>query len=64
MLSLETDLEDGIRLIELLEKLTTKTLGRYNKNPRQKVQKIENLGTALQFIYSEKIKLVNIGKFV
>lgn len=51
-------------LIELLEKLVTpKTVGRYNKNPKQKVQMIENLGTALQFIHGEKIKLVNIGKF-
>lgn len=50
-------------LIELLEKLATpRTVGRYNKNPRQKMQMIENLGVALQFIYKEKIKLVNIGE--
>ena len=63
MESLETDLEDGILLIQLLEKLAApKTVGRYNKNPRLKMQMIENLGAALQFIKSEKIKLVNIGE--
>lgn len=61
--SLETDLQDGVMLIELLEKLATpRTVGRYNKNPRMKMQMIENLGNALQFINKEKIKLVNIGK--
>ena len=52
-------------LLELLDKLATpRTVGRYNKNPRQKVQMIENLGTALQFIQKEKIKLVNIGMLI
>lgn len=60
---LETDLMDGLMLIELLDKLATpKSVGRYNKNPRQKIQMVENLGSALQFISSENIKLVNIGK--
>lgn len=60
---METDLVDGLMLIELLEKLASpKTVGRYSKNPKQKLQMIENLGTALQFIYNQKIKLVNIGK--
>lgn len=61
--SLETDLTSGIVIIELLEKLASpKTVGRYNKNPRMKMQHIENLGLALKFLSNEKIKLVNIGK--
>ena len=52
-------------LIELLDKLAApKSVGRYNKNPKQKLQMVENLGSALQFIAKEKIKLVNIGKLV
>lgn len=52
-------------LIELLEKLATpKSVGRYNKNPRQKIQMVENLGSVLRFIAKENIKLVNIGKQV
>jgi hypothetical protein len=61
--SLQTDLTDGILLMELLDKLANpKSVGRYNKNPRQKIQMLENLGGALRFIAAEKIKLVNIGK--
>lgn len=64
MASLETDLADGVLLIDLLDKLAhPKSVGRYNKNPRQKLHHLENLGSALKFIYSQKIKLVNIGKF-
>ena len=61
---MQTDLADGILLVELLEKLAApKSVGRYNKNPRQKLQMLENLGAAMRFIAAEKIKLVNIGEF-
>lgn len=61
--NLETDLQDGLLLVELLDKLATpKTVGRYSKKPINKVQMIENLGRALQFIHDQNIKLVNIGK--
>lgn len=50
-------------LIELLENVASpKKVGRFNKNPRMKMQAIENLGVSLNFIAAEKIKLVNIGK--
>lgn len=63
MQSLQTDLVDGLLLIELLEKLAApKSVGRYNKNPRQKIQMLENLGRVLKFIADENIKLVNIGE--
>ena len=59
----EKDLQDGILLIELLNILAKpRKIQRYNKNPRNKVQCMENLGAALEFIKSESIKLVNIGK--
>lgn len=59
---LETDLIDGLLLIDLLEKLSNKKVGRYTKKPMNKMQCIENLGTALRFISDQNIKLVNIGK--
>ena len=61
--SLAEDLKDGLLLINLLEKLAAPNkVGRFSKNPTNKVQMIENLGQALKFIKEQKIKLVNIGK--
>ena len=40
--SLGQDLKDGLLLINLLELLSGKSLGRYNKHPRIPIQKIEN----------------------
>lgn len=58
------DFSDGIRLILLLEALSQKKVGRYNKKPRVHAQRMENLEQALDFIMKkEGIKLVNIGKF-
>ena len=37
------------------------SLGRYNKNPRMRVQKAENVNMALEFITSRGVKLTNIG---
>lgn len=37
------------------------SLGRYNKNPRMRVQKAENANKALEFITSRGVKLTNIG---
>ena len=59
---LATDFEDGILLIVLLEVLSQKSIGRYNKKPRIRAQKMENLTTVLNFITEkEGIRLVNIG---
>jgi len=58
---LETDLSDGILLIQLLEILSDKSLGKFNKTPKIKPQKLENLSAALKFITSQGIKLVGIG---
>ena len=60
--SLETDLQDGLILVQLLETLASpKKIERYNKNPLIKPQKIENLGACFRFFEQENIKLVNIG---
>ena len=59
---LSTDLSDGITLIKLLEILSGKSPKRYNRKPRLQIQRQENLAVAFDFICSEGIVLVNIGK--
>ena len=60
---LATDFQDGIKLIILMEVLSNKKVGRYNKKPRIHAQKMENLDLAIKFITkTEHIRLVNIGK--
>ncbi|KIM63382.1 hypothetical protein SCLCIDRAFT_24265 [Scleroderma citrinum Foug A] len=61
MRSLVEDLSDGVRLIQLMEIMGDTSLGRYNKNPRMRVQKAENVNKALEFIRQRGIKLTNIG---
>ncbi|KIJ17822.1 hypothetical protein PAXINDRAFT_72509 [Paxillus involutus ATCC 200175] len=63
MQSLVHDLSDGVRLIQLMAQidLGDTSLGRYNKNPRMRVQKAENVNKALEFIRQRGIKLTNIG---
>lgn len=59
--NLQTDFKDGLLLINLLEILSAKKLGRYNKNPLVINQKLENINLCIDFIKKEGIKLVNIG---
>jgi hypothetical protein len=58
---LETDLDEGVLLVNLLEILSDKSLGKINKAPKMKPQKLENISAALKFITSQGIKLVGIG---
>jgi len=60
--NLETDLADGLKLINLLEIISAKEIGaRYNKQPKMKPQLLENVSLALKFIANQHIKLTNIG---
>ena len=62
--NLAEDLQDGLLLVELLNRLAApKSIERWNKTPRGKLQSIENLGLALQFCTQQQIKLVNIGEW-
>ncbi|KAJ1794600.1 alpha-actinin [Coemansia sp. RSA 2399] len=56
-----TDFADGTALIHLLQIISDTSLGRYNRNPRMRIQKIENVNLSLDFIRSRKINLTNIG---
>ncbi|KAJ2393816.1 alpha-actinin, partial [Coemansia sp. RSA 2603] len=56
-----TDFSDGTALIHLLEIIGDASLGRFNHNPRMRIQKVENVNLALDFIRSRNISLTNIG---
>ncbi|KAJ2663800.1 alpha-actinin [Coemansia sp. RSA 1199] len=56
-----TDFSDGTALIQLLEIIGDASLGRFNRSPRMRIQKVENVNLALDFIRGRKINLTNIG---
>lgn len=59
---LRKDFVNGINLIQLMEILSGKSVGRYNKHPRVPMQTMENCSIAIDFITNkEQIHLVNIG---
>jgi len=55
------DLSSGVILVRLLETIGDASLGRYNKNPRMRIQKIENINKALEFVRERGIHLTNIA---
>lgn len=60
--SLEADFHDGILMINLLEEISNKQVAaRYNKQPKIRAQKLENLSLAFNFLKQENIKLVGMG---
>ena len=62
MTDLSTDLQDGTKMVALIQVLSHKMVGRYNKKPRIFAQKMENVQMALDLLTKvEKIKIVNIG---
>lgn len=61
LVDLTDDIKDGTKLIKLVEVLTETKIGRYNKNPKLRPQKLENVQQALDLISKEKIKLIGVG---
>ena len=47
---LKTDFADGVRLLKLIEVIAEESLGKYNKKPISKFQKVENLNIALRYV--------------
>ena len=62
--NLQTDLKDGLKLVELLEILTSKKFEGINKQPTNKIQELENLTIVFEYLKNEaKVKKVDmIGK--
>jgi len=61
MTSLSTDLSNGVRLCQLMEIMGDVTFPKYNKNPKIRVQKAENVNVALNFIRDRGVVLTNVG---
>lgn len=59
--NIQTDFANGIQLINLLEIISSKSLGKYNKKPKLRPHWLENNLAALNFLKAEGIKLVGIG---
>lgn len=63
IVALPDDFCDGVKLINLVQVLSKKTVGRFSKKPRIHAQKMENVELALSLLTKkEKIKIVNIGE--
>ena len=58
--SLETGFSDGLKLISLIEVLSHKQLPGHNKKPKIRMQQLENVSIALQFLDKEGVNLVSI----
>ncbi|KXS11038.1 hypothetical protein M427DRAFT_138687 [Gonapodya prolifera JEL478] len=61
IMDLYTELASGEKLIQLLEIIGDENLGRYNRNPKMRIQKVENMNKALAFIKQRGVGLTNIG---
>jgi len=59
--SLDEDLKTGVNLIKLLEVISEEDFGKYNANPKMRIQYVENIGKALKFIEAHDVKLAGIG---
>jgi len=59
---IQTGFSDGVKLVEFLEKLLKKEVGKkYSKNPRLKVHKITNCFIALKFLEEQGVKGLTIA---
>ena len=59
--NLETDFQDGTKLVALVETLQKRKL-KHNKKPINQHHELENITIALDAIQEDGLKLVNIGK--
>eukprot|EP01120_Amphizonella_sp_Union-15-10_P001179 TRINITY_DN1122_c0_g1_i8.p1 TRINITY_DN1122_c0_g1~~TRINITY_DN1122_c0_g1_i8.p1 ORF type:complete len:875 (-),score=266.28 TRINITY_DN1122_c0_g1_i8:53-2542(-) len=57
-----TDLSDGLKMFKLLEVISGENpFNKFERNPRMKIQKIQNIQLALTFLKNTGIRLVGIG---
>lgn len=55
--SLDKDLQDGYLLVQLLEIISAKDLGKHKKHPKLRAQQLENAQLGIKFIKDEGIKV-------
>jgi hypothetical protein len=57
-----TDFSDGIKLIHFLELLSGKKIGKkLEENPKNRIQKIQNLHIALEFVKALDVRALGVG---
>ena len=59
--NLESDFQDGTKLVSLVETLQKRKL-KHNKKPINQHHELENIAIALDAIQEDGLKLVNIGR--
>lgn len=55
------DFTTGVPLIQLLEIIGEESIPKYNKSPKMRIQRVENVNKALEFIKYRGVPLTNIG---
>merc|ERR1719197_44190 len=55
--SIEVEVEDGIKVMKLINALYDSSLPKYNKNPKMKPHKIDNCALAIKMMEDAGIKL-------
>lgn len=58
---LQADLKNGLPLVNLLEIISSKSIGKFNKKPSSRYQFLENNGIGIRFIKEEGLQLVGVG---
>eukprot|EP01100_Stratorugosa_tubuloviscum_P000979 TRINITY_DN121_c0_g3_i1.p1 TRINITY_DN121_c0_g3~~TRINITY_DN121_c0_g3_i1.p1 ORF type:complete len:629 (-),score=334.80 TRINITY_DN121_c0_g3_i1:157-2043(-) len=56
-----TGFTDGVNLVNLLEVISTEKIAKYEKNPKMRIHKVENVNKCLQFITEHGVKLAGTG---
>lgn len=56
-----TEFSNGVPLLQLLEIIGNESLGKFNRAPKLRIQKVENLNRAIEFIKHRGVPLTNIG---
>ena len=59
---LDTDFSDGLKLIALVEALAKKKIPGKKMKPRNRIHQLNNVSMALQFLESEGVSLIAVGK--
>lgn len=57
---IETAFEDGVKLVNLFEVISKRTIGKYAKNPKFHTQKMENVALVLKEMELDGVKVVSI----
>jgi hypothetical protein len=58
---LTEEFQDGLKLISFLEIISGKMFNKYEKKPKIRIQKIQNLAAALNFIKDQGVILISIS---